>query len=44
MLEHGMARGAEVLRAAGARESFSDAPLAPAGWHLLGTARMGRVP
>jgi choline dehydrogenase-like flavoprotein len=44
MLEHGVARGAEVLRAAGARETFADAPLRPAGWHLMGTARMGRDP
>ena len=44
MLDHGVARGAEVLRAAGARETFADAPLRPAGWHLMGTARMGRDP
>jgi choline dehydrogenase-like flavoprotein len=44
MLAHGVARGAEVLRAAGARETFADAPLRPAGWHLMGTARMGRDP
>jgi choline dehydrogenase-like flavoprotein len=44
MLAHGCARGAELLRAAGAHETFSDAPLRPAGWHLMGTARMGRDP
>lgn len=44
MLEHGTARGREVLEAAGAKETFVDAPLAPAGWHLMGTARMGDDP
>lgn len=44
MLEHSVARGAEVLEAAGARETFSEAPLPPAGWHLMGTARMGTDP
>jgi len=44
MLDHAVARGVEVLRAAGARETFADAPLPPAGWHLMGTARMGLDP
>ena len=44
MLEHSVARGREVLEAAGATRCTSEAPLAPAGWHLMGTARMGRDP
>jgi choline dehydrogenase-like flavoprotein len=44
MLEHAVARGSEVLEAAGAKETVADAPLAPAGWHLMGTARMGTDP
>jgi len=41
MLDHAVARGAEVLEASGATETLSQAPLPPAGWHLMGTARMG---
>ena len=33
-----------ILREAGARDVVSEAPLPYAGWHLLGTARMGRDP
>ena len=44
MLDHAVARGREVLEAAGAKETVADAPLLPAGWHLMGTARMGRDP
>ena len=44
MLEHGVARGSEILEVAGARETSSEAPLPPAGWHLMGTARMGSDP
>jgi len=44
MLEHAVARGREVLEAAGAHHTMADAPLAPAGWHLMGTARMGNDP
>jgi choline dehydrogenase-like flavoprotein len=44
MMEHAVARGREVLEAAGAKETLADAPLAPAGWHLMGTARMGTDP
>jgi choline dehydrogenase-like flavoprotein len=44
MLEHGLARAEEVLVAAGAKEVISDGPIRPAGWHLLGTARMGDDP
>ncbi len=41
MLEHCVARAEEVLEASGARSTTAEAPLRPAGWHLMGTARMG---
>jgi choline dehydrogenase-like flavoprotein len=44
MLDHAVARGVEVLEAAGAIETSVQAPLPPAGWHLMGTARMGTDP
>ena len=44
MLKHSVARGKEVLEAAGAKETVAEAPLPPAGWHLMGTARMGTNP
>jgi choline dehydrogenase-like flavoprotein len=44
MLDHAMARGSEVLQAAGAKQVDSHAPMPTAGWHLMGTARMGTDP
>ncbi len=44
MLAHAVARGTEVLKAAGAVEVMADPLLSVAGWHLMGTARMGRDP
>jgi len=44
MLDHAVARGTEVLEAAGAKETRAEAPFVPAGWHLMGTARMGPDP
>jgi len=44
MLEHGVARAREVLEAAGAKRVFVESPLRVAGWHLMGTARMGNDP
>lgn len=44
MLEHGAARAREVLEAAGAKRTFVEAPMRIAGWHLMGTARMGTDP
>ncbi|MFP8872384.1 MAG: GMC family oxidoreductase, partial [Myxococcota bacterium] len=44
MLDHAVARGTEVLEAAGAKETKAEAPLPPAGWHLMGTTRMGTDP
>ena len=44
MLAHAVARGKEVLEAAGARSTVVESPLRIAGWHLMGTARMGTDP
>jgi choline dehydrogenase-like flavoprotein len=44
MLEHAVARGVEVLRAAGAYDVDVEAPIGVGGWHLMGTARMGTDP
>jgi len=44
MLDHAIARGTEVLKAAGAREVSAVAPMRGAGWHMMGTARMGHDP
>jgi choline dehydrogenase-like flavoprotein len=44
MLEHAVARGAEVLEASGAKATVAESPLRVAGWHLMGTARMGTDP
>ncbi len=44
MLDHGVARATEALEAAGAMMVTSEAPWTLAGWHLMGTARMGGDP
>jgi len=44
LLDHGIARADEVLRAAGAVEVLVTPLLKSAGWHLMGTARMGSDP
>jgi choline dehydrogenase-like flavoprotein len=44
MLQHGTDRATEVLKAAGAQDILVQSPLPNAGWHLLGTARMGIDP
>ncbi|HKX80483.1 MAG TPA: GMC family oxidoreductase [Novosphingobium sp.] len=44
MLEHGRDRAIEALRAAGAVDVKGMVPIAPGGWHLMGTARMGADP
>jgi choline dehydrogenase-like flavoprotein len=41
---YAIARGTEILKAAWAWDVSSEAPLAVGGWHLMGTARMGRDP
>ena len=44
MMAHAVARGKEVLEAAGATATVVESPLRLAGWHLMGTARMGTDP
>jgi choline dehydrogenase-like flavoprotein len=44
MLAHAVARAKEVLEASGANDTVAEAPLPFAGWHLMGTARMGTDP
>ncbi|HIG61293.1 MAG TPA: GMC family oxidoreductase [Gammaproteobacteria bacterium] len=44
MLKHGVDRAEQVLAAAGAVEISSAELVQSAGWHLLGTARMGADP
>ena len=44
MLDHGVARAQEVLEAAGAKQVIASRLRRNAGWHLLGTARMGQNP
>jgi choline dehydrogenase-like flavoprotein len=44
MIEHGVARAREVLEAAGATATYANHPARNTGWHLMGTARMGRDP
>ena len=44
ILDHAVDRGREVLEASGAKEVLSTKLRRNAGWHLLGTARMGSDP
>jgi choline dehydrogenase-like flavoprotein len=44
LLDHGIARATEVLESAGAVEILVTPLLKSAGWHLMGTARMGTDP
>ncbi len=44
MLSHGIKKAEEVMYAAGATKTFCFAPVKSAGWHLMGTARMGLDP
>jgi choline dehydrogenase-like flavoprotein len=44
MLDHAMARGREILAAAGAYDIGVESPITEGGWHLMGTARMGTDP
>ncbi len=44
MIAHGVVRSKDILAAAGAKNIGSDAPMLNAGWHLMGTARMGTDP
>jgi choline dehydrogenase-like flavoprotein len=44
MMDHAVAKASKVLRAAGAKDIYSQAPISYGGWHLMGTARMGTDP
>jgi choline dehydrogenase-like flavoprotein len=44
MLAHAVERAKEALMAAGAVETVAEPLMREAGWHLMGTARMGRDP
>ena len=44
MLDHAVARGTDILTAAGARDILSEAPIRTNGVHMMGTARMGLDP
>jgi choline dehydrogenase-like flavoprotein len=44
MMDFAVARATEVAKAAGARDVIVESPFKPAGWHLMGTARMGTDP
>ncbi|MEO9255011.1 MAG: GMC family oxidoreductase, partial [Tepidiformaceae bacterium] len=44
ILAHGIERAKDVLTAAGAIETSSEPLMRGAGWHLMGTARMGKDP
>jgi len=44
MLAHAVERATEALRAAGAAQTVAMPLVREAGWHLMGTARMGRDP
>jgi choline dehydrogenase-like flavoprotein len=44
MVAHGLDRATEVMRAAGAHDVQRTTLIPGSGWHLMGTARMGRDP
>ena len=44
MIEFALARGEEVMRAAGAADVITSKLVANGGWHNMGTARMGKDP
>jgi choline dehydrogenase-like flavoprotein len=44
MMTHADERATQVLQAAGAAQTVTTPLLREAGWHLMGTARMGRDP
>jgi choline dehydrogenase-like flavoprotein len=44
MLDHALARGTEILNAAGAHTIVTEAPIRTNGVHMMGTARMGLDP
>lgn len=44
MMNHGLTQAKRVLKASGLKKVMASGPVREAGWHLLGTARMGHDP
>lgn len=44
MLGHGLSMGKKLMREAGGRRVMAYGPVRNSGWHLMGTARMGKDP
>lgn len=44
MLSHGLSSAKKLFKAAGSKKIRVHAPVADAGWHVMGTARMGNDP
>jgi len=42
ILKDGLKKGEKLLKSAGAKSVFSFAPIRYAGWHIMGTAKMGK--
>lgn len=42
LLKHGMSRARELMASAGAQKSYAFGPVRNTGWHIMGTARMGK--
>ena len=43
MLSHGLSKGKQVMKNAGAKSVMANAPVKNSGWHLMGTTKMGSV-
>ena len=43
MLSHGLSKGKQVMKNAGAKSVMANAPVKNSGWHLMGTTKMGQV-
>ena len=41
MLSHGLSKGKEIMKEAGAASILTFAPVRHTGWHLMGTTKMG---
>ena len=44
MLSHGLSKGKQVMKNAGAKSVMANAPVKNSGWHLMGTTKMGSSP
>lgn len=42
MMNHGMTQAKNILKAAGANKTYAFGPVRNAGWHLMGTCKMGK--